>query len=54
MSAYWKIPLQVIVILLGIFVFVFYVFTRPPLLFSSAEEERLRQGAAAPAYAALG
>jgi solute:Na+ symporter, SSS family len=53
MSAYWKIPLQVIVLLLGIFVFVFYVFTRPPLLFSSAEEERLRQGAAAPAYAAL-
>ena len=53
MSAYWKIPLQVIVLLLGIFVFVFYVFTRPPLLFSSAEEERLRQGPAAPAYAAL-
>src|SRR5687768_2150560 len=27
-SAYWKIPLQVIVLLLGVFVFVFYVFTR--------------------------
>ncbi len=53
MSAYWKIPLQVVVLLLGVFVFVFYVFTRPPLLFTSAQEERLRQGEAAPAYAAL-
>ena len=53
MSAYWKIPLQVVVLLLGVFVFVFYVFTRPPLLFSSAQEERLRQSEAAPAYAAL-
>ena len=53
MSAYWKIPLQVLVLLLGIFVFVFYVFTRPPLLFSSAAEERLRQSPAAPEYATL-
>ena len=27
MSAYWKIPLQVLVLLVGVFVFVFYVFT---------------------------
>ena len=53
MSAYWKIPLQVIVLLLGVFVFVFYVFTRPPLLFSSVQEERLRQSEAAPAYMSL-
>ncbi len=52
-SAYWKIPLQVVVLLLGVAVFMFYVFVRPPLLFSEAEEERLRAGAAAPAYAAL-
>jgi SSS family solute:Na+ symporter len=52
-SAYWKIPLQVVVLLLGVAVFMFYVFERPPLLFSEAEAERLRAGAAAPAYAEL-
>ena len=53
MSAYWKIPLQLIVLLLGVLVFVFYVFNRPPLLFSSAQVERVRAGGQAPAYAAL-
>jgi Na+/proline symporter len=53
MSAYWKIPLQVLVLVLGILVYVFYVFNPPPLLFSKVHSERLQQGAAAPAYAAL-
>jgi SSS family solute:Na+ symporter len=53
MSAYWKIPLQVLVLLLGVLVYVFYVFTPPPLIFSSAEVERLRSGPAAASYAAL-
>jgi Na+/proline symporter len=53
MSAYWKIPLQIVVLLLGVLVFVFYVFTKPPLLFSEAQTERLRSGASAPAYDAL-
>jgi SSS family transporter len=52
-SAYWKIPLQVVVLLVGVLIFAFYTFTRPPLLFSAAEEERLRSGAAAEAYASL-
>jgi Na+/proline symporter len=53
MSAYWKIPLQVLVLLLGVLVFVFYVFTQPPLLFSTTLVERLRNGPSAPAFAAL-
>ena len=53
MSAYWKIPLQVLVLLLGVLVFVFYMFNPPPLLFSPAHAERLQAGASAPAYAAL-
>src|SRR5262245_38640454 len=53
MSAYWKIPLQVLVLVLGVLVFVFYVFNPPPMLFSSVETERMRTGPAAPAYAAL-
>ena len=52
-SAYWKIPLQFLVLLLGVLVFVFYIFNPPPILFSAAEEGRLRAGASAPAYAAL-
>jgi SSS family solute:Na+ symporter len=53
MSAYWKIPLQVLVLVLGVMLFIFYVFTPPPLLFSTAQAERLRAGPAAPSYAAL-
>src|SRR4026207_2254533 len=53
MSAYWKIPLQVLVLLLGILVFVFYVFNTPPLIFSAAQESQLRKGPAAAQYAAL-
>jgi SSS family solute:Na+ symporter len=53
MSAYWKIPLQALVLLLGIFVFVFYIFNQPPLLFSSVQQERLRAGPRAADYAAL-
>ena len=53
MSAYWKIPLQVIVLLLGVLVFVFYVFNTPPLLFSAAQESRLKAGPAAAQYATL-
>jgi SSS family transporter len=52
-SAYWKIPLQVLVLALGVLLFVFYVFTPPPLLFSKVQTERLKNGGAAPAYAAL-
>jgi SSS family transporter len=53
MSAYWKIPLQVLVLLLGVMVFVFYVFNTPPLLFSSAQEKRIKEGPAAAQYATL-
>jgi Na+/proline symporter len=53
MSAYWKIPLQVIVLLVGVLVFVFYTFNRSPLIFSAEAEARLRSGSAAEAYRAL-
>ncbi|MDP1890573.1 MAG: sodium:solute symporter [Gemmatimonadaceae bacterium] len=51
-SAYWKIPLQALVLLIGVLVFVFYVFTTPPLYYNPAQAERMR--AADPvAYAAV-
>ena len=53
MSAYWKIPLQVLVLLVGIFTFLFYLFNQPPLLFNPVHDERVRASAVGPAYAAL-
>jgi SSS family solute:Na+ symporter len=53
MSAYWKIPLQALVLLLGIFVFVFYIFNQPPLLFSRVQQDRLRESPRAAEYASL-
>jgi SSS family solute:Na+ symporter len=41
-SAYWKIPLQAMVLLIGVLVFVFYQFQRPPLLFNPAHERAVR------------
>ncbi len=38
MSAYWKIPLQALVLLVGVMVFVYYQFATPPLLFNPAHE----------------
>ena len=45
MSAYWKIPLQVIVLLVGVLVFVFYTFNPGPLIFSTAAETAAAQRA---------
>jgi SSS family solute:Na+ symporter len=42
-SAYWKIPLQALVLLIGVLVFVFYQFERPPLLFNPAHERLVRK-----------
>ena len=38
MSAYWKIPLQALVLLVGVMVFVYYQFSPAPLLFNPAHE----------------
>jgi Na+/proline symporter len=42
MSAYVKIPLQALILLTGVFVFVFYLFAPPPLLFNPEDARRLR------------
>jgi SSS family transporter len=52
MSAYWKIPLQALVLLVGVLVYLFYMFQSPPLLYNPAHESQVR--ASAPVeYAAL-
>ncbi len=42
MSAYWKIPLQGLVLVIGVLVFVYYQFQAPPLLYNPADEARVR------------
>ena len=41
-SAYWKIPLQALVLLVGVLVFVYYLFLAPPLYFNPAHERLVR------------
>ncbi|HET9371540.1 MAG TPA: sodium:solute symporter [Vicinamibacterales bacterium] len=53
MSAYWKIPLQVLVLLVGILIFIFYTFNPAPLLFSADAQNKLRTGQASAAFGAL-
>jgi solute:Na+ symporter, SSS family len=52
MSAYWKIPLQALILLVGVLVFLFFLFQPAPLLYNPAHERQAR--AADPvAFAAL-
>ena len=52
MSAYWKIPLQALVLLVGVMVFVYYQFQPPPLLYNPAHESAVVE-ARGEDYAAL-
>ena len=53
MSAYWKIPLQALVMIIGVFMFVFYLFSPPPMLFNTVHNDRVRGSARAGEYAAI-
>ena len=53
MSAYWKIPLQALVLLVGVLLFLFYTFTPTPMLFNTIHERALREGPRAQEYATL-
>ena len=53
MSAYAKIPLQALILLTGVLVFVFYVFNEPPMLFKRNFEDRVRQSQRAAEYEGL-
>jgi len=53
MSAYWKIPLQALVMIIGVLMFVFYLFTPPPMLFNRVHDERVRDSTRAGEYLAL-
>jgi Na+/proline symporter len=53
MSAYVKIPLQLLILGTGVLVFVFYVFQTPPMLFNRMYDDRVAASTQAAQYAAL-
>lgn len=53
MSAFVKIPLQLLVLATGVLVFVFYVFQTPPMLFNRAYDDRVASGPYAAEYVSL-
>jgi solute:Na+ symporter, SSS family len=53
MSAYAKIPLQLLILAAGVLVFIFYVFQTPPMLFNRTHDAQVAAGPYAAEYAAL-
>ncbi|MGE3179387.1 MAG: sodium:solute symporter [Vicinamibacterales bacterium] len=53
MSAYVKIPLQLMILGTGVLVFVFYLFQPPPMLFNRVHDAKVAAGPRASEYAAL-
>ena len=53
MSAYWKIPLQLLVLMVGVLTFTFYLFQRPPMLFNRVHDQAVRASSRAAEYDAL-
>jgi len=47
MSAYWKIPLQALILLTGVLVFLFYLFTPAPLLYNPQQSAKVERQAPA-------
>jgi solute:Na+ symporter, SSS family len=43
MSAYWKIPLQALILLTGVLVFLFYLFTPAPLLYNPRHSAQVQR-----------
>ena len=53
MSAFAKIPLQVLILTMGVLVFCFYLFVEPPLLFNQAQRGAVEASGRAGEYRAL-
>jgi Na+/proline symporter len=53
MSAYFKIPLQFLIPLIGVLMFVFYLFHQPPVLFNRQHDAEVRTSARGGEYQAL-
>ncbi|HEY0101081.1 MAG TPA: sodium:solute symporter [Pyrinomonadaceae bacterium] len=53
MSAFVKIPMQFLILLVGVLVFVFYQFQPPPMIFNRVEQAKVAEGSRAADYNAL-
>jgi SSS family transporter len=53
MSAFVKIPLQLLILSTGVLVFIFYLFTAPPMLFNRSHDAKVASSPQAGEYAAL-
>jgi SSS family solute:Na+ symporter len=53
MSAYFKIPLQALVLLTGVLLFTFYLFNQPPMLFNTVHAKAIHASARGADYDAL-
>ncbi|MGE3342048.1 MAG: sodium:solute symporter [Vicinamibacterales bacterium] len=53
MSAFWKIPLQVLVLIVGVLMFAYFLFTPSPMLFKNTHVEAVQASPRAAEYAAL-
>ncbi len=53
MSAFWKIPLQALVLIVGVLTFTFYLFTQPPMLFNPVHDDQVRSSPRAAEYTTL-
>jgi len=53
MSAFVKIPLQVLVLMVGVFMFLFYVFNQPPMLFNTDARGTVERSARAGEFQGL-
>jgi solute:Na+ symporter, SSS family len=53
MSAFVKIPLQLLILGTGVLVFVFYIFQTPPMLFNRAYDDSIAKGPYAAEYSGL-
>jgi Na+/proline symporter len=53
MSAYFKIPLQALVLLTGVLLFVFYLFNQPPMLFNTKHADAIRDSGRSAEYQRL-
>ncbi|MBN7812025.1 sodium:solute symporter [Algoriphagus sp. H41] len=53
MNGFLKIPMQFVILFIGVMVFVFYQFIQPPLVFNVVQTDKLRQSEYAPEFSEL-
>jgi solute:Na+ symporter, SSS family len=53
MNGFLKIPMQFVILFIGVMVFVFYQFIQPPVIFNTVQTDKLRQSEYAPQFEVL-